>query len=166
MGRRLSGASATPSLTFNLGGSGSGDTLSLSSLSFTGTSASGIDIGFASANGTPLSSGVWTLATFTNPTAGSVTGLDVSNAAAANRDFFGIAQGNLSSLNGSGAFAWTFDHKGYVTGLTYSFTSGAAAPEPNSVILLLTTATLVPVTAYRRWRRKKTTRMIGCLRGG
>jgi len=125
----VAGPSATPFLTFNLGASGTSDTLNLTGagneLTFSGSGA--FNIGFAGATGAALGAGTYNLMNFSTPEALASLPTITSYGA--------VAQGNLQAING-GAFSYLLNG-GNVSGLQFTITGADAVPEPGSIALAL-----------------------------
>ena len=134
--------SATPLLTFNLGASGTSDTLNLTGagneLTFSGSGA--FNIGFAGATGAALGAGTYNLMNFSTPEALASLPTITSYGA--------VAQGNLQAING-GAFSYLLNG-GNVSGLQFTITGADATPEPGSIALALLGLPGVGALALRR----------------
>lgn len=140
----LAAGSTTPQLTFNLGISGTADTLKLtgSGTELTFSGAGDINIGFASATGGPLGAGTYNLITFATP--------ESPDFAPATGQYHAVAVGNLVSLNPDYVFAYQLSN-GNITGLTLTI-SGANMPEPISLAFLLVFAPTGYLALHQRKR--------------
>lgn len=149
----LTGGSAVPLLTFNLGlqGSTNGSTNDLlqfsgsaNSLVFSGSGT--FAIGFASQVGASIVGGpVYTLMTFATPIA--LTGATVSNP---NSKFSAIGVGNMRNPQNP-VFSWVVSG-GNITGLAFTFTSAQVLPEPDTKGLIALIGIPALVTSLRRWK--------------